>query len=400
VFFAHPSDIKQVFRHDREMHAGEARMVVEPVLGRHSLLLLDDEDHASHRRLLVPPFHGPKVRLYGDVMRDITDREIDRWPLGEPFSMRTAMQRVTLEVIMRTIFGVEDEERLDRLRERLRGMLERTTSRAYLAVKTLRRVDLPGSPLRKLKDAVASVDELLYEEIRRHRADSRLAERDDMLSMMIQARFDDGSTMNDRQLRDQLVTFLIAGHETTATTLAWLFERVLRNQPVLERLRASLADGDTDYLDAVIKETLRIRPVVPVVARKLVRPFEIRGREIPAGTYVAPCIYLAGRLPESWPQPERFRPERFEGSTPEAFSWIPFGGGARSCLGGAFALFEMKTVVPRVLERTRLRVLRLEDEPFRRRAVTLVPGRGAEVVCDERFPVPTHDVRASTGATA
>jgi cytochrome P450 family 135 len=388
VFVSHPSDVRRVFEHDREMHAGEARIILEPVLGSHSVLLLDDEDHASNRRLLMPPFHGRKVRLYGDVMRDVTDREIDRWPLGEPFSMRTAMQRVTLEVIMRTIFGVEDEGRLARLRERVQAMLERTNSRAYLGVKPLRRLDLPGSPLRRLTDAVSSVDDVLYDEIRRHRADPDLADRTDMLSLLIQARFEDDSAMSDRELRDHLVTFLIAGHETTATTLGWLFERVLRSPPVLARLRETLAAGDPNYLDVVIKETLRVRPVVPVVARKLVRPFELRGRELPAGTYVAPCIFLAGRVREFWPDPEHFRPERFEESRPEAFTWIPFGGGIRSCLGGAFALFEMKTVVSRVFERTRLRAPSQEDEPFRRRAVTLVPGRGAEVICGERRAAP------------
>jgi cytochrome P450 len=384
VMLSDPDAVKQVFTASPELvHAGEANVVLLPVLGHHSVLLLDDAEHMRHRKMLLPPFHGERMQEYGDLMREAADREIDRWPAGQPFPLAPGMQAVTLEVIMRAVFGITNSGRLERLGGALRRMLEwsaNPTSLAILSAVGPRRAGSLG-PFRRRLDPV---DEILFEEIRARRGAADLAERADIMSLLLQARHEDGSAISDRELRDELMTLLVAGHETTATALSWAIERLVRHPDKLERLAAEVTAGQDEYLDAICKETLRLRPVLPIVLRRLTAPMEIGGRLLPAGVSVAPCVYLIHRRPDIYPEPERFMPERFLDRPAGTYTWIPFGGGVRRCLGASFALFEMKTVLARIVQRADLRPADPASERTGRRVIALIPHRGAEVVMRPR----------------
>jgi cytochrome P450 family 135 len=385
VFLADPDAIKQVFTGDpRVLHAGEANVVVLPLLGHHSLLLLDEGAHMSQRKLMLPPFHGERMRGYEQVMTEVAAEEIDSWPAGQPYAVRPAMQRITLEVIIRTVFGVQDDEKRARLRAALSGALEwggDPRRMAVLATLGPQRV-ARSSMFRRVREPA---DELIYDEIRERRGAPDLAQRDDVLSMLLQARHEDGSEMSDEQLRDQLMTLLVAGHETTASSLAWAVERLVRNPPVLARLRDEVAAGEDEYVDAVCKETLRLRPILALVLRRLTEPMEIGGRLLPAGSNLAPCIYLVHRRADVYPEPYAFRPERFIEQPAGTYTWIPFGGGVRRCLGASFAQFEMRVVLRELVRRLELRASDERPERVTRRAITLVPDRGGEIVV-ERVP--------------
>jgi cytochrome P450 len=385
VFLADPDAIKQVFTGDpRVLHAGEANVVVLPLLGHHSLLLLDEATHMSQRKLMLPPFHGERMRGYEQVMAEVAAEEIDGWPAGEPYADRPAMQRITLEVIIRTVFGVQDDERRRRLRATLGNALEWGSDprrMAMLAMLGPQRV-ARSSMFRSVRQPA---DELIYAEIRERRGAPDLAQRDDVLSMLLQARHEDGSEMSDEELRDQLMTLLVAGHETTASSLAWAVERLVRNPRVLARLRDEVAAGEDEYVDAVCKETLRLRPILALVLRRLTEPMEIGGRLLPAGANIAPCIYLVHRRADIYPEPYAFRPERFIEQPAGTYTWIPFGGGVRRCLGASFAQFEMRVVLRELVRRLELRTADERPERVTRRAITLVPERGGEVVV-ERVP--------------
>ncbi len=384
VYLSDPEEIKRVFGGDSEVfHAGEANSIpLGPVFGTYSLLTLDDDEHMRQRKLLLPPFHGEAVRRYGEEIEQIADRELDHWPVGEPFPLRPAMQAITLEVILRTVFGVRERERL----EAFAGAITRlaTVGNALIWMPPLRRDFGRFSPAARFKRVRAAADALIYEEIDNRRALPQEERGDDVLSVLLSARHDDGSPMADEELRDELMTLLGAGHETSATGLSWAFERLLRTPGALERLSAD--PEDDAYLDAVIKETLRVRPVITDVARKLTREVEIGGYEIPAGTIVLCVIALVQRRPDLWPDPHAFRPERFLEGQPEPYSWIPFGGGVRRCIGAAFAQFEMTVVLRTIMRRARLRAESPEDERGVLRHVTVVPARGARVVLEERLP--------------
>jgi cytochrome P450 len=386
VYVAEPALVKEVFTGDAEtFHAGEANaLALGDALGEHSLLTLDEERHMSQRKLLLPPFHGQSVRRYVEVMAEATEREVATWPVGREIELRPRMQAITLEVILRAVFGVRDGERMDLFRERIPPLGETTSVLNYLPFMDR---DLGGlSPAARFRKALAAVDELLYAEIAdRRRADDG-ADRDDVLSLLLRARHEDGSPMTDTELRDELMTLLGAGHETTATGLAWAFERLLRTPRVLERLTASL--DDDDYVDAVIKETLRVRPVIVDVARRLTRDTVVAGWRLPAGTLVLPAIAVLHMRPDLYESPEEFRPERWlEGKSPESYAWIPFGGGVRRCIGASFAQVEMRTVLREVLRRVGLRAATQRPERGVIRHVTVVPGRGARAVTEDRLAV-------------
>jgi cytochrome P450 len=284
---------------------------------------------------------------------------------------------------MRTVFGVRDTERLERLGDVLRSSIAWLTDRrrmGQLALLGARRIEERGT----LRAALDPTDALIYEEIRARRDAPDLAERDDVLSLLLQARHDDGSPMTDRELRDELMTLLVAGHETSATALAWALEALTHHPAALERLRDEVDAGEDAYLDAVIKETLRLRPVIALVLRRLIEPMEIGGRVLPAGVNVAPSIYLLHRRPDVYDEPRAFRPERFLEKPPGTYTWIPFGGGVRRCLGASFAQFEMKVVLRELVSRLDIRAAREEPERRVRRAIVFAPHRGGEVVVTPR----------------
>jgi cytochrome P450 len=391
VWISDPDVIKRVFTGDPTvLHAGEGNAApLEFIMGRNSVLLLDEAEHIRQRKLMLPSFHGERMQRYGELMQEITDREVDGWPVGRPFPLRMRTQAITLEVVMRAVFGVDDAERLDRLRDALRPLLDIGTNQlamVSIAFPVMRRT-LGKRVWDNFMRLRAHADELIYDEIRRRREDPSTPDRDDVLSILLQARDEVGAPMTDAELRDELMTLLLAGHETTATSISWAFDLLLHNPDKLARLREDIAAGRDEYLDAVIKETLRIRPVVPGVVRKLTEPLELRGYEIPAGTRVAPNIYLTHTNPAIYPEPREFRPERFLENGADTYSWIPFGGGIRRCLGASFATYEMKVVIPAILQRVEAEAAG-PSEQIRRRAITFAPHEDARIVVTEKRPAP------------
>jgi cytochrome P450 len=384
VYVADPALVKAVFTGSAEQfHAGEANAtVLEPALGPNSVLTLDDAPHMQQRKLLLPPFHGERIQRYGELMREVTLQEMESWPVSEPFALRRHTQRITLAVIMRAVFGVHDEERLARFERLIETFANRVN--AITAFPMLRRNLGRWSPWPRFLRARKALDEFIYEEIALRRGEVKSGEEghDDVLSLLLSARHDDGSPMSDEELRDELVTVLGAGHETTATALAWAMERLLRTPRALQALRESLAAGEDDYLDATIKETLRARPVIVDVARKLTAAASIGGYELPAGTFVMPAIAAMHYREDLFPNPEEFRPERFLDCKPDSYVWIPFGGGVRRCIGAAFAEYEMRIVLRAILERAELSVPDPKPEKVKVRNITLAPGKGTIVRLD------------------
>lgn len=384
VYVADPALVKELFTGSPEQfHAGEANAtVLEPALGPNSVLTLDDAPHMQQRKLLLPPFHGERVRGYGELIRETTRRQMESWPVGEPFALRPHTQRITLAIIMRAVFGVHDEERLERF-ERLIDDFSKRVS-LVTTIPALRRKLGPWSPWSRFLRSRAALDEFIYEEIglRRKEVEAGEEDHDDVLSLLLQARHDDGSPMSDEELRDELVTVLGAGHETTATGLAWAMERLLRTPRVLEKLRESIAAGEEEYLEATVKETLRARPVIVDVARRLTAPARIGGYELPKGSFVMAAIAALHYREDLFPQPEEFRPERFLEEKADNYAWIPFGGGVRRCIGAAFAEYEMRIILREFVERADLSAPNPKPEAVKIRNITLAPGKGTLVKLD------------------
>jgi cytochrome P450 len=380
VMVSDPEVVKQVFSGDPKVfHAGEGNQILRPILGDNSVLVLDEKPHIGQRRLLLPPFHGERMQGYGEKMTEIASREIESWPTGTPYKLRPRMQAITLEIIIETVFGVHERERTDSLRAALRDFLDLTTDPRFLLPVVLagpeRIRHLPFFARR-----IDRVDELIHREIAERRRAGDLAERDDVLSMLVAAEHEDGSAMSDAEIRDELLTLLVAGHETTATALSWAVERLVRHREKLQRLRAEVLAGEDAYLTATIQETLRLRPVIVLVIRKLTEPVEIGGYELPAGSRVTPSIHLVHRDPNTYSEPDRFLPERFLERPPGTYTWIPFGGGVRRCLGAAFAQFEMAIVLRELVKRHDLAPARPQAERPFRRAITETPRHNAEVI--------------------
>jgi cytochrome P450 len=390
VMLFDPELVKELFKGPPEqLRAGEANAMLGPVVGERSVLLLDGSEHIRHRRLMLPPFHGRRMQVFVDAMRRSADLEIDSWPVGEPFALLPSMQSLTLRVIVQAVFGYEPGAEEEELRRRLRAMVEplaRPRSMALLAALPL----LFGREARMNDHFAAArraVDELLYPEIARRRAlgDAALEASDDVFSALLLAEDEDGRRLSDAEVRDELVTLLLAGHETTATGLAWCFDLLLHAPAVHARAR----ERDERYLDAVVKEALRIRPVIPGVGR-VVRgePFRLNGYVIPPGVEINPSIRVIHRREDLYPDAGAFRPERFlVDDPPDTYTWIPFGGGTRRCLGASFALMEMRIVLERVLERAALRPADPRPAKVQFRAITLSPRDGARVIQD-RPPAP------------
>jgi cytochrome P450 len=381
VMLADPADVKEVFTAPPDvLHPGEGARILQPVVGRNSLILLDEDAHLSQRRLMLPAFHGEQVARLTDVMAQVAGDEVDRWPRDEAIALHPRLQALTLEIILRTVFGLDEGARLERLRSALTEVLAIGTNPASM-LPPLQRDLGPRTPWGRFLRVRDRVDAELYALIDERRADE--AQRDDVLALLLAARHQDGSPMSAEELRDELMTLLVAGHETTASELAFAFERLVRTPAVLERLTAEVASGDGDaYLTATVQEVLRRRPVLPLSAPRLVvREVEVGGHRYPPGVCLVPNAYLIHHDPAIYPEPYAFRPERFLDQSPGTYTWIPFGGGRRRCLGAAFATAEMKVVLRAVLERSRPRVAgdgRLEIS--RRRSITLSPREGAEVV--------------------
>jgi cytochrome P450 len=378
VYVSDPADVKAVFTGDPEVfRAGEANLVLRPVMGPNSVLCTDQPEHLDQRRRMLPAFHGAAVDSYVGIVRMATEASMDGWPQGAAFPVLPRMQAVTLEVILRAVIGVEDdEERLAPLRSTLRSL---ATIRPTVMLMWIRPELQRVGPWRRYAQVKARADELLLAEIARRRAAADLDERSDVLSMLIRGA-EGESGMTDDELRDQLVTLLLAGHETTATGLAWALERLVRHPSAMERLRGSLTTGDESYLNAVVTETLRVRPVIHDVARVLHAPVTIGGYDLPAGVTVVPSIGLVHSRDDVFQHADEFRPERFLDERPGTYEWIPFGGGIRRCLGAPFAISEMKTVLRAVLERFEVEAARPEPEPIEMHHITFVPGRGGELI--------------------
>jgi cytochrome P450 len=382
VIFSDPEAIRALYGNAEHGLPPGRTLALLAIVGPRSLLLLEGRDHLARRRLMLPPFHGARMRAYESTVREVVARDVESWPQREPFAMHAHMQRVTLEVILRAVFGVTDPERRTRLADRLRRLLAETSSAGLqFAVLVSQRFGAPD-PLTRLQGLRLEIDALLDLEIAERRADPR----EDILSMLVAARFEGGEPMDDAEIRDQLMTLLLAGHETTATGLAWTFDLLVRHPAVLERLVAEVDAGGQAYTRAVVSESLRLRPVVPLAGRRLVSPLRVDGYVLPAGTDVTPAIWLTHTRADRYPEPYAFRPERFLDGAPSTSAWVPFGGGVRRCIGAAFAEMEMRVALAEILRRRTLRTVSGNAEHVARRNVTFSPAGGTRVIAVARHP--------------
>jgi cytochrome P450 len=388
VHLSDPAEVKEVFRAPPDvLHPGEGAQALEPVVGANSVILLDESAHLSQRKLMLPAFHGERMEAITGLLEEVTEREVAAWPLGEPFELHPRLQALTLEVILRAVFGLEEGARLDALRDRLTGILEFGSHPASL-IPFLQR----GRVWNEFVRGREEVDAALFELVDERRAAEDGDERDDVLTMLLAARHEDGSPMSKQELRDELMTLLVAGHETTASELSWAFERLARTPRVVGELKAAVDSGNGDaYLAATAQETLRHRPVLPQAAPRLVKqPIEIGGFTYPEGICLAANSYLIHHDPVIYPDPYEFRPERFLDEAPGTYTWIPFGGGRRRCLGASFAMLEMKVVLRAVFARAEPVPAFGATEGARRRSITLSPRRGAMSVLRARTREPAY----------
>ncbi|HEX4187092.1 MAG TPA: cytochrome P450 [Solirubrobacteraceae bacterium] len=385
VLISDPEAVKTVFTAPPEIApSGAGNSPVAPVMGPSSVIVLTGPEHMRQRKLLLPPFHGERMREYEDVIVEATRRDMAQWPMGRPMRLQERTRAITLEVILRAVFGVE-AERMGALKEAIGGLLAPMNPLAIVMIALRRPTD--ERPTGAIGRALDHLDAVIYEELSRRRAQADLAERTDILSLLMQARDEEGRPMTDAELRDELVTLLLAGHETTATSVAWAVERLVRHPEKLRRLQEEIESGGEAYMTAVVNETLRVRPVVPIVVRVLQEELRVGSHVLPAGTRVVPSIYLTNRHPRVYEQPEEFRPERFLDGGPDTFSWIPFGGGIRRCIGASFAQLEMRLMLRTMLSELQPSVPGRRwrrGEWVRRRAITLVPAAGARVSWSRR----------------
>ncbi|HEX8854456.1 MAG TPA: cytochrome P450 [Thermoleophilaceae bacterium] len=385
VFVADPGLIREVFTEQRDSFvAGAPNSVLSPIVGTGSVLTTDGARHLRQRKLLLPPFHGERLEAYRSRIRGLAEQTVAGWPENRTFAVADSFQRMTLEVIVDVVFGVSDEERRRRLLEMLPPLTRSATTMIFFPV--LERDLGPlsvGGRVRRLREAV---DELIHTEIAAHRTAEREGEpRGDILAMLIAARDEEGEALSDQELRDELMTLLFAGHETTATALAWSVDLILQHPRVHGRLVEDLRTNGDEYLDAVIQETHRFRPTVPNVVREATRDVELGDWLIPAGDVVAPAIHLVHRRPDLYPEPDVFRPERFLDSRAETYGWLPFGGGIRRCIGASLAQLEMRETLRVVFERVQLDAATPgRSERPKRRTVTSVPARGTRVIARPR----------------
>jgi len=387
-----PADIKEVFTAPPDvLHPGEGARILEPLIGRNSVILLDEDEHLEQRRLLLPAFHGERMLRLTGLMSELAEREVESWPTGEALELHPRLQRVTLEIILRVVFGLDEGPTLDRLRDLLTNVLAFTES--PLSVLPPLQRWLGWVPrLRRFNAQLRDTDALIFSLIEQRRAELAAGEggeREDILSMLLAARHQHGSPMSDQELRDELMTALVAGHETSASQLAWAIERLAREPAVRARLVGEIDAGESEeYLSATITEILRLRPVLPNAEPRLTkREVEIGGYRYPPGVVLLASAYLLHHDPEIYAEPWAFRPERFIGNSPGTYTWIPFGGGRRRCLGASFAVQEMKVVLRAALSRYEIRAAADRPETTRRRSITFSPAGGTTMVLHRRAPV-------------
>lgn len=382
VVVSDPELVKRVFTAPPDvLHAGEGHRILEPILGPSSVLLLDEGPHVRRRRMLLPPLHGSRMERYGETMRAVAAAEIARWPRDVAAPAWPRMHSMTLEVILRTVFGMTDGERMERLRDvlgRLVGYASDGARGVLIALGAPERLDREGR-FADFRDTLSEARGLVLDEVVLRRR-ARREQSDDVLALLLQARDETGSRIPDEEIRDNLITLLVAGNESTATALSWALERLARSPDSLDRTIAEADDGGGPYTQAVIEETLRLWPVFPLIARRVMQEFEIGDWIVPAGATIAPAILLMHRRPDIYPDPDEFRPERFLERPPGTYTWIPFGGGVRRCLGASFSMFEMRVVLSALLSQVRPVAPEGEAEGPKRRVITLAPARGASVV--------------------
>ena len=378
VVVSRPEHIREVFSTPPAIvHAGEGNTALEPIMGKHSLLLVDDDDHVRMRRQLMPAFNGAALRGYSEMIARLARDEVEQWPIGKPFRVHDRMRDLTLEVILQVVFGVTDSDRL----ERLRPLVEKVVSvRPIIMLGGFYPSLLKLPPWRTFLRAQEQVDEILYDEIALRRKDPALAERNDVLSKLLAA-----GNWTDVELRDQLVTLLLAGHETTATSLAWAFHELARMPELLQTSQQAADEGNDDYLEAIAKESLRLHPVVYQIGRRLTETTTNAGYRLPRGPTQMAAIGLVQGDEQNFPQVNEFRPDRFLGDNPPApGTWIPFGGGTRRCIGAGFSLLEATEILRAALTRYDVHPVRPTPEKATPRNVTLVPSRGAEITATLR----------------
>ena len=389
VILGDPQDVRTVFTADHaSLGVGVANSILGPLLGPRSVMLLEEPEHVRRRRLMLPPFHGERMQGYAAMMAEATRSELRGWPLDEPFALWPRMQEITLEAIMRVVFGEIGSERLRHLRACLRELTNwmNDPRRLTLVAAAGPRWLAGNSGYREL---MGPVEEAVLAEVRSRQRNAGGEERADIASLLAHAHYEDGAPMTEQDLRDELVTLLTDG--PTSALLSWTFERLLRHPTKLARLRAEVLDGDDgEYLDAVVKETLRLCPAAPIVVRRLLEPMTLGGFPIPAGTTVAPCVHLVHRRADLYPQPLEFIPERFLGRQPGTYTWIPFGGGVRRCLAASYAQLLMKHVTQTVLEELDLRAAQPRSERPRKSAITFVPDMHGLVIATARRPSPVR----------
>jgi cytochrome P450 len=389
VMLCDPEEIKQVYMAAPDvLHPGEGVRVIESIVGANSVILLDEDAHAEQRKLMLPAFHGERMQRLAGVMDELIERELAGWPRDRAIALHPRLQRVTLEIILRVVFGLQQGAQLDELRETLTELLAFSESPLSL-LPFASRVLAGHGRWARFPLLYESADRQLFELIEQRRREHG-EPGDDVLGMLLGARHEDGSPMSAQELRDELMTALVAGHETTASQLAWAFERLAREPLVTRRLTAELDEGESDaYLTASIKEILRLRPVLAESEPRVVkRPIEIGGIEYPPGVALVPNAYLVHRDPDIYPRPLELRPERFleqeGGRTPDKYTWIPFGGGRTRCLGASFAQLEMKVVLSAVLRSCEVLPVNQAAERTRRRSITLSPAGQATVLLRDR----------------
>ncbi|MBK5109835.1 MAG: cytochrome P450 [Thermoleophilia bacterium] len=385
VLISDPDEIKQVFTAPADvLYPGEGARILEPIVGPNSILLLDEKAHMGQKRLVLPAFHGERMQRLESVITEVTREQIASWPRDQVEPMHPRMQALTMEVILAAVFGLRSGPRLDALRLALTEMLEFGLSPLSL-LPPAQRAPWGLGPWAGFVRARARADELIYAEIRERR-DRQDDGGSEIITSLLAAEHEDGSPMSDEEIHDELLTLLVAGHETTATELAWALERLTREPEVLARLVAEIDEGDGEpYLTAVIRETLRRRPVLTQAQPRTVKkPIEVGGITYRQRVHLVASAWLVHHDPDIYPDPYAFRPERFLDSEPGTYTWIPFGGGRRRCIGANFAMLEMAIVLRELLRETRIRAGHAGPEFTIRRAITVTPGHGAETVLTDR----------------